>query len=83
MTKDEALNMAEVIKGYDSWRRAKVRELESSDYHLSASHYLDELAKQRALDIVDELRTLFSSEESFDMTLQQVVGEAREILGLA
>lgn len=83
MTKDEALNMADIIKGYDAWRRHKVAELEGSDYHLSASHYLDELAKQRAIDTVEELRELLTNEDSFDLTLDQVILRAREILGLA
>lgn len=82
MTKDEVQDFAELIRGYDSWRRHKVQELESSDYHLSASHYLDDIAKQRALDAISELTDLFTADEGFDLTLLQLVNRAREILGI-
>lgn len=77
MTKDDAITIAEVISGYDQWRRQKVAELESSGYQLSASHYLDELAKQRAIDTVEELIELFSGPYVDDLLYR-----TRQILGI-
>lgn len=72
-------DIAHIVAGYEVWRRTQVQILESSDYHLSTSHYLDELARQRALDVLEEIRDLVND---FDLPLDEMFTRVRGLLGV-
>ena len=79
MTPNENFDVAEILQGYEAWRRVQVDRLQSSDYHLSVSHYLDAIARDRALDACNELAELFNN---FDLPLEDIYKQARAILGV-
>ncbi len=78
MTPNENLDVAEILTGYEAWRRYKSRDLQPGDDPLSVSHYLDDLARQRAYDAVEQIREVYADPE---LTWQEVDARIREILG--
>jgi hypothetical protein len=80
MTKDETLDIAEILLGYDEWRHGKVRESESASYDpLSVSAYLDSLALQRAYDAVQAIKEVYADTS---IPWETVDAYVREILGV-
>jgi hypothetical protein len=77
MSRDEIQDMAEILKGYENWRRAKVDHYDSEPF--SVSDYLDEIAKQRAVDAIAEIQQVYDDPE---LTWQEVDAEIRRILGI-
>jgi hypothetical protein len=82
MTKQHELEeAATILSGYEAWRRAETLRIEQDGYLLSVSHYLDTLAQLRQTEALNELRDLFS-EDGFDLTANDVITQARAILGI-
>ena len=78
MSANDLEDIAEVLLGFDAWRDNKIRNALSANYTVSA--YIDELARQRALDAITEIRAVYSDEE---LTWQEVDKQIRSILGVA
>lgn len=79
MTKYEIEDMAEVLKGYEQWVKRKNHELENgSDNQLSVSAYLDEYAKMRALEILQQIQEVYANPE---LPWQEVDAEIRRLVG--
>jgi hypothetical protein len=73
MSELEKQDVAEILQGYENWRQAKIGT------ELSVSEFLDDLARQRAYDAVQEIRTVYSDPE---LTWQEVDAQVRRILGV-
>ena len=78
MTANDLEDIAEVLLGFDAWRDNKIQNALSANYTVSA--YIDELARQRALDAITEIRAIYADEE---LTWQEVDKQIRSILGVA
>lgn len=78
MTANDLEDIAEVLLGFDAWRDNKIKNALSANYTVSA--YIDELARQRALDAITEIRAVYADEE---LTWQEVDKQIRSILGVA
>lgn len=78
MSANDLEDIAEVLLGYDAWRENKIQNALNSSYTVSA--YIDELARQRALDAITEIRAVYADE---DLTWQEVDKQIRSILGVA
>lgn len=80
MTPNDAQDVASIISGYDQWRRNEVRKSESAGYDpLGASAYLDALAAQRALDVVQQIEQVYNDP---DLTWQEIDQTIRQLLGV-
>ena len=77
MSKDEIEDVGEILTGYENWRLAKMQLHRSNP--LSVHEYLDELAKQRAYDAVQEIREVYADPE---LTWHEVDERIRAILGV-
>lgn len=77
MTRDEIEDVAEILKGYENWRHAKMTQYDSEP--LSVSQYLDEIAKQRAVDAIEAIRQVYDDPE---LTWGEIDAQIRAILGV-
>jgi hypothetical protein len=60
MTKNELKDIAEILNGYEAWKIAKLRIFDSGYEPLtSVSAYLDDYAKQRALDTLEIIQSMY------------------------
>jgi hypothetical protein len=75
MSEHEIEDVAEILGGYETWMASRNPLLEKMD----VSTYLDELAKQRAVDAIEEIRAVYSDP---DLTWQEVDAQIRRILGV-
>ena len=74
----EIRGMAEIIQGYANWREHKLRNIDSGD-ELDVSVYLDDLAKQRAVDTVNQIQQAYFDP---DLDVQQFHETVARLLGL-
>jgi hypothetical protein len=74
MTKDEKQDIAEILQGYENWRIQKTR-VDIDPF--TVSDYLDEIAKQRALDAIQEIERVYADPE---LTWTEVDAQIRLIL---
>lgn len=74
----EIQDAGEILRGYENWRRQKLLWEEDQDSY-SVTAYLDDLAKQRALEAIQEIEKLYSDPE---LTWQEIDAGIRNILGV-
>lgn len=64
MTKNEIEDIADILLGYESWKVAKLHAIENgSDDQLSVSAYIDDYAKQRAVDTIGIIESMYEDGE--------------------
>lgn len=80
ITPTEAQQVADILQGYEHWRKTRAHQIENgSDNQLSVSAYLDEYAKNRALDILTQIEAIYANPE---LTWQEVDAEIRRLIGV-
>lgn len=71
-----------VLEGYEWWRKRKLHEIENGpDNQLSVSAYIDDYAKMRALDILQQVEQVFRNPGNYNSDADSVE-LIREILGV-
>lgn len=79
MTEFEIEDVATVLYGYEHWRQQKHHAIENgADQQLSVSAYLDEYAKNRAVEILAEIQAVYAEK---DRPWQEVDAEIRRLVG--
>lgn len=76
MTIPDIEDITNILQGYDSWRERKAHPAANDT---SVSAYLDEFAKLRAVETIDELRLAYADRER---TWQEIDADVRRILGV-
>ena len=79
MTPNDNADIVGILQGYEAWRRHKLSAATIDLDPLSVSHYIDELARQRAYDAVTEIRAAYANPE---LTWAEVDTRIRGILGV-
>lgn len=79
MTNNDIAEIAGIIEGFESWREYQIAKSMNPEKYFTVSAYVDELAKQRALDVVSQIQAVYQDNE---LPWSEVDKEVRAILGV-